>query len=153
MLQLFDSIRKRKARIAVMIVAALVCSLLGGFTAAPMAKAEETGEEIYTPDRVDLIAPVEGAVFLEEKDVLTGLEVTETTTDSITVAWDEMPGMTSYLVYYYDFEKSIRGKTEKPVMNFISQCVPIVSQAENRATLQNRFTRLPGRKHLRHFQS
>lgn len=35
MLQLFDSIRKRKARIAVMIVAALVCSLLGGFTAAP----------------------------------------------------------------------------------------------------------------------
>lgn len=102
MLQLFDSIRKRKARIAVMIVAALVCSLLGGFTAAPMAKAEET----YTPDRVDLIAPVEGAVFLEEKDVLTGLEVTETTTDSITVAWDEMPGMTSYLVYYYDFEKS-----------------------------------------------
>ena len=106
MLQLFDSIRKRKARIAVMIVAALVCSLLGGFTAAPMAKAEETGEEIYTPDRVDLIAPVEGAVFLEEKDVLTGLEVTETTTDSITVAWDEMPGMTSYLVYYYDFEKS-----------------------------------------------
>ena len=110
MLQLFDSIRKRKARIAVMIVAALVCSLLGGFTAAPMAKAEETGEEIYTPDRVDLIAPVEGAVFLEEKDVLTGL-------------------------------------------NFISQCVPIVSQAENRATLQNRFTRLPGRKHLRHFQS
>lgn len=106
MLQLFDSIRKRKARIAVMIVAALVCSLLGGFTAAPMAKAEETGEEIYTPDRVDLIAPVDGAVFLEEKDVLTGLEVTETTTDSITVAWDEMPGMTSYLVYYYDFEKS-----------------------------------------------
>lgn len=106
MLQLFDSIRKRKARIAVMIVAALVCSLLGGFTAAPMAKAEETSEEIYTPDRVDLIAPVEGAVFLEEKDVLTGLEVTETTTDSITVAWDEMPGMTSYLVYYYDFEKS-----------------------------------------------
>ena len=106
MLQLFDSIRKWKARIAVMIVAALVCSLLGGFTAAPMAKAEETGEEIYTPDRVDLIAPVEGAVFLEEKDVLTGLEVTETTTDSITVAWDEMPGMTSYLVYYYDFEKS-----------------------------------------------
>lgn len=106
MLQLFDSIRKRKARIAVMIVAALVCSLLGGFTAAPMAKAEEIGEEIYTPDRVDLIAPVEGAVFLEEKDVLTGLEVTETTTDSITVAWDEMPGMTSYLVYYYDFEKS-----------------------------------------------
>ena len=106
MLQLFDSIRKWKARIAVMIVAALVCSLLGGFTAAPMAKAEETDEEIYTPDRVDLIAPVEGAVFLEEKDVLTGLEVTETTTDSITVAWDEMPGMTSYLVYYYDFEKS-----------------------------------------------
>ena len=51
MLQLFDSIRKRKARIAVMIVAALVCSLLGGFTAAPMAKAEETGEEIYTFDR------------------------------------------------------------------------------------------------------
>ena len=106
MLQLFDSIRKWKARIAVMIVAALVCSLLGGFAAAPMAKAEETDEEIYTPDRVDLIAPVEGAVFLEEKDVLTGLEVTETTTDSITVAWDEMPGMTSYLVYYYDFEKS-----------------------------------------------
>lgn len=106
MLQLFDSIRKWKARIAVMIVAALVCSLLGGLTAAPMAKAEETDEEIYTPDRVDLIAPVEGAVFLEEKDVLTGLEVTETTTNSITVAWDEMPGMTSYLVYYYDFEKS-----------------------------------------------
>ena len=58
MLQLFDSIRKWKARIAVMIVAALVCSLLGGFAAAPMAKAEETDEEIYTPDRVDLIAPV-----------------------------------------------------------------------------------------------
>lgn len=102
MLQLFDSIRKWKARIAVMIAAALVCSLLGGLTAAPSAKAEE----IYTPDRVDLIQPVEGAEFLEDKDVLTGLEVTETTTNSITVAWDEMPGMTSYLVYYYDFEKS-----------------------------------------------
>ena len=51
MLQLFDSIRKRKARIAVMIVAALVCSLLGGFTAAPMAKAEETGEEIALEHR------------------------------------------------------------------------------------------------------
>lgn len=38
MLQLFDSIRKRKARIAVMIVAALVCSLLGGFTGCPNGK-------------------------------------------------------------------------------------------------------------------
>ncbi len=70
MLQLFDSIRKRKARIAVMIVAALVCSLLGGFTAAPMAKAEETGEEIYTPDRVDLIAPVEGCIIMILRSLL-----------------------------------------------------------------------------------
>ena len=46
MLQLFDSIRKWKARIAVMIVTALVCSLLGGFTAAPMETAEEPGAEI-----------------------------------------------------------------------------------------------------------
>lgn len=66
----------------------------------------ETPAPTETPDpmRVDTIEPEEGAHFLDDAEVLTGLEVKENTTTSITLQWDEMAGMTSYLVYTYDFE-------------------------------------------------
>ena len=74
-------------------------------TADPDASPEPTQTpEPTTPDRVDLIPPVEGAEFIDDQ-VVTGLEVTETTVDSISLKWDEMPEVTSYLIYHYDMEK------------------------------------------------
>lgn len=73
-------------------------------TSEPTASPDVTMEP-NQPGRVDNIPPVEGATFLGEEEVITGFEVTETTTTSIKLVWDEMPGMTSYLIYSYDMEK------------------------------------------------
>lgn len=101
-------IRKSKKGVAFLLAAVLfMLEVISGGVSDSFSGIKTVSAETiqYGPEYPESIPATGGAIGIDQDMPLTGLEVMERTTSSISIKWDRLPEATIYYIYQYDFTK------------------------------------------------